>query len=77
MVLKHPAPDFSTMGVITSPTVDLVFMDIDLGSGIDGTEATRQIFTVRNLPIVFLTSHSDLDELAVTAIKNTERLFGC
>jgi PAS domain S-box-containing protein len=34
-------------------------MDIDLGKGIDGTEAARQILALRNIPIVFLTSHSE------------------
>jgi PAS domain S-box-containing protein len=40
-------------------SIDLVLMDIDLGSGIDGTEAARRILERRNLPIVFLTSHSE------------------
>ena len=39
--------------------ISLVLMDIDLGSGIDGTEAAQQILKVRSLPIVFLTSHSE------------------
>lgn len=39
--------------------VDLVLMDIDLGSGIDGTESARRILEKRNIPIVFLTSHSE------------------
>jgi len=40
-------------------SIDLVLMDIDLGAGIDGTEAARQILAIRNIPIVFLTSHSE------------------
>ncbi|OHE65661.1 MAG: hypothetical protein A2413_07635 [Treponema sp. RIFOXYC1_FULL_61_9] len=39
--------------------ISLVLMDIDLGLGIDGTEAARRILTNRNIPIVFLTSHSE------------------
>lgn len=39
--------------------VDIVLMDIDLGEGIDGTEAARQILAARSVPIVFLTSHSE------------------
>ncbi len=39
--------------------VDLVLMDILLGKGIDCPEAARQILEKRNLPIVFLTSHSE------------------
>ncbi len=39
--------------------VDLILMDIDLGTGMDGTEAARRILEERDLPIVFLTSHSE------------------
>ncbi len=39
--------------------IDLVLMDIDLGRGIDGTEAARQILMIKELPIIFLTSHSE------------------
>ena len=34
-------------------------MDINLGTGIDGTETARQILSLRNVPIVFHTSHSE------------------
>ena len=39
--------------------ISLILMDIDLGSGIDGPEAMKQILRKRNIPIVFLTSHSE------------------
>ncbi|MFP4432263.1 MAG: PAS domain-containing protein [Spirochaetaceae bacterium] len=39
--------------------IDLVLMDIDLGPGMDGTEAAERILEVRTLPIVFLTSHAE------------------
>lgn len=39
--------------------ISLVLMDIDLGRGMDGTEAARRILAERKLPIVFLTSHSE------------------
>ena len=39
--------------------IDLVLMDIDLGRGMDGTEAAKAILELRELPIVFLTSHSE------------------
>ena len=38
---------------------DLVLMDIDLGTGIDGTETARAILQRHTLPIVFLTSHGE------------------
>jgi PAS domain S-box len=43
--------------------VNLVLMDIDLGAGIDGTQAARRILASRNLPIVFLTSHSERERV--------------
>lgn len=40
-------------------SIDLVLMDIDLGYGMNGPEAARMILQLRNMPIVFLTSHSE------------------
>jgi CheY-like chemotaxis protein len=39
--------------------IDLILMDINLGDGIDGPEAARRILRNRNIPIVFLSSHSE------------------
>jgi two-component sensor histidine kinase/CheY-like chemotaxis protein len=39
--------------------IELILMDIDLGAGMDGTEAAREILSVRDVPIVFLTSHTE------------------
>lgn len=39
--------------------IDLVLMDIDLGPGIDGSVAAREILNSRDLPIVFLSSHAE------------------
>ncbi len=41
------------------PGIELVLMDIDLGSGMDGTTAALGILEIRELPIVFLTSHAE------------------
>lgn len=40
---------------------DLILMDIDLGQGINGSEAAEIILSSKMLPIVFLTSHSEKD----------------
>ncbi|MFP4407790.1 MAG: response regulator [Spirochaetaceae bacterium] len=45
--------------VDSDPEISLILMDIDLGTGMDGTEAAETILTSRYLPIVFLTSHSE------------------
>jgi PAS domain S-box-containing protein len=38
---------------------DLVLMDISLGSGIDGVETASRILNNRDIPIIFLSSHTD------------------
>ena len=38
---------------------DLVLMDINLGVGMDGVEAANQIRRDNDIPVVFLTAHSD------------------
>ena len=42
-------------------SIDLVLMDIDLGEGMDGTEAAAQILQRRDLPVIFLSSHTEKD----------------
>ena len=49
--------------------IDLILMDIDLGSGIDGTEAAKEILTFRDLPVVFLSSHTDQE-----IVERTEKI---
>lgn len=45
--------------VKTNPAIDLILMDIDLGNGIDGTEAAKEILREHDLPVVFLSSHTE------------------
>ncbi len=46
--------------VVADPTgIDLILMDIDLGSGIDGTQAAEQILATHDIPLVFLSSHTE------------------
>jgi PAS domain S-box-containing protein len=42
-----------------TPAIDLVLMDINLGAGIDGTEAAVLILRHRDIPVVFLSSHTE------------------
>jgi PAS domain S-box-containing protein len=48
------------------PDIDLILMDIDLGSGIDGTEAAERILENRDIPIVFLSSHTEREVVEKT-----------
>lgn len=47
-------------------SIDLVLMDIDLGKGIDGTETARILLQHRDVPIVFLSSHTEPEIVAKT-----------
>ncbi|MCG9876514.1 MAG: response regulator [Leptospiraceae bacterium] len=38
---------------------DLILMDIDLGQGLDGTESAEKILEISDIPIVFLSSHTE------------------
>jgi PAS domain S-box-containing protein len=38
---------------------DLILMDINLGSGMDGTQAAEQILNHKDIPVVFLSSHTE------------------
>jgi PAS domain S-box-containing protein len=39
--------------------IDLILMDIDLGHGMDGTEAAETILKEHDIPLVFLSSHTE------------------
>ncbi|HTO93466.1 MAG TPA: PAS domain S-box protein, partial [Bacteroidota bacterium] len=49
------------------PPVDLVLMDIDLGRGMDGGGAARTILALRDIPVIFLTSHTEKEIIERTA----------
>ena len=40
-------------------TIDIILMDIDLGAGLDGTQAAEFILKERDVPIIFLSSHTE------------------
>ncbi len=41
------------------PAIELILMDIDLGQGMDGTEAAAAILQERDIPVVFCSSHTE------------------
>jgi len=45
--------------VDSGPEISLILMDIDLGKGMDGTEAAQIILESHDLPIAFLSSHTE------------------
>jgi PAS domain S-box-containing protein len=49
--------------------IDLILMDINLGKGIDGTEAAQEILERHDVPILFLSSHTEPE-----IVKKTEMI---
>lgn len=50
-------------------TFDLILMDIDLGSGMDGTEAAALILAGHTVPVLFLSSHTEPE-----VVEKTEKI---
>jgi len=46
--------------------INLILMDIDLGKGIDGTEAAQRIIEKHDIPVLFLSSHTDSETVEKT-----------
>ncbi len=44
---------------VKNHSVDMILMDIDLGNGMDGTASAKIILQERQIPIVFLSSHTE------------------
>lgn len=42
-----------------NPLINLILMDINLGTGIDGTEAAQVILAKHDVPLIFLSSHTE------------------
>ena len=49
--------------------IDLILMDINLGKGMDGTQAAELILKNHDVPVVFLSSHSERE-----IVEKTERI---
>ncbi len=52
-----------------SRSVDLILMDINLGKGIDGTQAAQEILKSHDIPILFLSSHTEKE-----VVEKTEKI---
>ncbi|NCN08285.1 MAG: response regulator [Leptospira sp.] len=50
----------------TNETPDIVLMDIDLGEGMDGVQASQSILNILEIPIIFVTSRSEPEFLEAT-----------
>lgn len=50
--------ELAVEAVKNNDQIDLVLIDLNLGSGMNGAETSRKILETRDLPIIFLTSHT-------------------
>jgi CheY-like chemotaxis protein len=50
-------------------SIDLILMDIDLGKGLNGQDAALVILNEREVPVVFLSSHTEPE-----VVKKTENI---
>jgi len=55
--------------IIGTNPIDLILMDIDLGKGKDGTQTAQEILKDYNVPILFLSSHTEPE-----IVKKTESI---
>ncbi len=58
-VIVAESGEEAVAAVRSDPSIDLVLMDVDLGEEMDGTDAARVILAERDIPVVFLSSHTE------------------
>jgi len=65
-VLKASSGEKAVEIADTIAGIDLILMDINLGSGMDGTEAAKKILVKRDIPLAFLSSHTEKEVVETT-----------
>lgn len=66
VVLAHSGEAAVKILETGSIKIDLILMDINLGHGMDGPEAARRILKNVDIPIIFLSSHTEPDVVEKT-----------
>ncbi len=49
--------------VVKNENPDLVLMDMNLSGQMNGVDTAREINTIRQIPIIFMTGHADTDTM--------------
>jgi CheY-like chemotaxis protein len=63
------SPSVAIEKALNSNDIDLILMDIDLNSNMDGTQVAEEILKHKNLPIIFFSSHSEKE-----IVEKTEKI---
>ncbi len=58
-VLSVNTGEKAVQAVKENPDIDLILMDINLGKGMDGTAAAKLILEEYDIPLIFLSSHTE------------------
>jgi PAS domain S-box-containing protein len=69
VVLARSGEEAVDLFHVDPSSIDLILMDIDLGAGIDGTDAAREILKMHDVPVLFLSSHTEHE-----IVERTERI---
>lgn len=65
----HAQSGYEAIQIVEEKAINLILMDLNLGSEMDGFETAKSILSIRNIPIIFLSSQSEKE-----TIKKTEEI---
>lgn len=66
ILLARSAEESLQLARTKGEDIDLILMDVNLGKGMDGAEAAREILKDRDVPIIFFSSHTEKDAIEKT-----------
>ena len=69
VITAFSGEDAIEIAVNSETRIDIILMDIDLGRGIDGTQAAMEILKHREIPVLFQSSHTEKD-----IVEKTEKI---
>ncbi|HRX46111.1 MAG TPA: PAS domain S-box protein [Spirochaetota bacterium] len=69
VITAFSGEDAIEIAVNSEQQIDIILMDIDLGRGMDGTQAAMEILKYREIPVLFQSSHTEKD-----IVEKTEKI---
>jgi PAS domain S-box-containing protein len=67
-LVVHTGNGEDAIDYIRTNDTDIVLMDIDLGSGKNGIETAKEILKIKDVPITFLSGHTDKETIQQTEL---------